>query len=215
MKLFVAVLAFAAVAFAEPEADPALLYSNLGYNYGHLGYAGLGYAGAAIASPIGYAGLAAPIAAPLAATYTTSIAAAPIATVASTYSTALPYAGAYAAAGAYPYAYSGFYGAYNGLGWNNALGLGARLIKREAEAEPEADPALLYSNLGYAYGAAPLAYAGAPIAAAAYSTALPYANAWAGAYGAYPYASAYGAYPYAAYHGYYGNAWGLGARRFF
>merc|ERR1712179_402849 len=117
MKFF-AVLALAAVAFAEPEADakadPALLYGAYGY--------GLPYAGV-------YGG------------YRT-----------------------YGAYGAYPYSY-GYYG------------------KRSADAEPEADPALLYttSNVvsplttAYTHVAAPLttAYTGVPQVAYTHSVAAP------------------------------------------
>merc|ERR1711909_153529 len=96
MKFF-AVLALAAVAFAEPEADakadPALLYGAYGY--------GLPYAGV-------YGG------------YRT-----------------------YGAYGAYPYSY-GYYG------------------KRSADAEPEADPALLYTTSNVV---SPLTSAYTPVAA--------------------------------------------------
>merc|ERR1712126_617495 len=124
MKFFVAACLVAA-AFAEPEAkadaDAALLYGAYGYA-GYAGYAGYPYA-------LGYSG----------------------------------YAG-------YPYAY-GAYGAHY-------------IGKREAEAEPEADPALLYGAYGYA------GYAGYPYAGLR-------------TYAGYPYATAYGAYPYA--YGAYGH----------
>jgi len=69
---------------------------------------------------------------------------------------------------AYPYSYGAYPYTY-----------GARYIgKRSADAEPEADAALLYGNYGYAGYAAPYSYG--------YSGYR--------AYGAYPYS--YGAYSY-------------------
>merc|ERR1711934_414691 len=86
------------------------------------------------------------------------------------YGYGLPYAGAYGAYGAYGYGHR-TYGAYPYAS--------AYYGKRSADAEPkaEADPALLYNAYGYG---------------------LPYAGAYAGAYGGY---RTYGAYPYA-YGGY-------------
>merc|ERR1712121_408070 len=99
---------------AEPEADAALVYSNLGYT-GYTGVAGYPYS-------LGYS--------------------------------AYNY-------GAYPYTY------------------GARYLgKRSADAEPEADAALLYGNYGYAGYAAPYSYGFSGYRA----------------YGAYPYS--YGASTY-------------------
>merc|ERR1712141_149089 len=67
-----------------------------------------------------------------------------------------PIAATHVAYAGYPYAYSGYPYAYYG--------------KREAEAEPEADPALVYSTgvVGYPYavGAHTVTYAGAPHAVA-------------------------------------------------
>merc|ERR1711863_253578 len=67
-----------------------------------------------------------------------------------------PVAATHVAYAGYPYAYSGYPYAYYG--------------KREAEAEPEADPALVYSTgvVGYPYavGAHAVTYAGAPHAVA-------------------------------------------------
>merc|ERR1712066_456028 len=67
-----------------------------------------------------------------------------------------PIAATHVAYAGYPYAYSGYPYAYYG--------------KREAEAEPEADPALVYSTglVGYPYavGAHAVTYAGAPHAVA-------------------------------------------------
>merc|ERR1712168_1750587 len=72
-------------------------------------------------------------------------------------------------------------------------GYGAVYGKREAEAEPEADPALLYGTYGYgplAYGlkSAPCVNAAnvpVPCAGGAYAYGYPYAGY--GAYGAYPF----------------------------
>merc|ERR1739838_291790 len=157
MKLF-AVLALAAVAFAEPEAganaeaDPALLYGTYGYGVPSYG----AYGAYSAYRPYSYGGYyygkrsadAEPEAEADADAYY------------GYYGYARPYAyGAYGAGygyryGAYPYA-SAYYG------------------KRSADAEPkaEADPALLYSAYGYG-----LPYAGAYGAYGAYRT-----------YGAYPY----------------------------
>jgi len=111
---------------ADPEADPALLYSSLAYpTAAYSAYAASPLAYRAATWPfynnyLGYRAYASPLAT---AAYT-----APLATSAYAYT---------------PYAY----GAYSNY-------FGARLIKREAEADPEADPALLYSSLGYASPAA-------------------------------------------------------------
>merc|ERR1712172_34449 len=167
MKLF-AVLALAAVAFAEPEAganaeaDPALLYGTYGYGVPYAGTYGA-YGAYSAYRPYAYGGYyygkrsaeAEPEAEADADAYY------------GYYGYARPYAyGAYGAGyayryGAYPYA-SAYYG------------------KRSADAEPkaEADPALLYSAYGYG-----LPYAGAYGAYGGYRT-----------YGAYPYA--YGGYSY-------------------
>merc|ERR1711936_1101858 len=120
MKL-IAVLALAAVAFAEPEADPkadpwlAYGYGSHPYSYGYAGYRGYcGY-------PYAYYGKRSAEAEPEAE--------------------ADPWL-TYGAYGAYPYAYGGYraYGAYPySYGYYG---------KRSAEAEPEAeaDPALLYTS---------------------------------------------------------------------
>merc|ERR1712045_485724 len=129
MKL-IAVLALAAVAFAEPEADPK---ADPWLTYGYAGY-GLPYAGVYGgyrtygASPYsyGYYGKRSAEAEPEAE-------ADPALLYGSYGYAGYPYAGVYGAGyrtyGAYPYSY-GYYG------------------KRSAEAEPEAeaDPALLYST---------------------------------------------------------------------
>merc|ERR1719500_2280808 len=157
MKLF-AVLALAAVAFAEPEAganaeaDPALLYGTYGYGVPYAGAYG-SYGAYSAYRPYSYGGYyygkrSAEAEADADAYY-------------GYYGYARPYAyGAYGAGygygyGAYPYA-SAYYG------------------KRSADAEPkaEADPALLYNAYGYG-----LPYAGAYGSYGAYRT-----------YGAYPYA---------------------------
>merc|ERR1712183_854457 len=131
MMKTIAIVLLAAVAFAEPEAqpkaeaDPYLLYGGYGgYGYGH----GLGYAGY---HGLGYHGLG--------------------------YS----YGKRSAEADPYRYGYHhlgnprlGFYGhGYHGLGYVHHYG------KRSAEAEPAAaaDPYLLYGR-GYGYGH--LGYAG-------------------------------------------------------
>merc|ERR1712037_36653 len=165
MKLF-AVLALAAVAFAEPgaEADPALLYGTYGYGVPAYGSYGA-YNTYSAYRPYAYGGYyygkrsaeaeAEPEAEANADAYY------------GYYGYARPYAyGAYGSGygyryGAYPYA-STYYG------------------KRSADAEPkaEADPALLYNAYGYG-----LPYAGAYGAYGGYRT-----------YGAYPYAN--GGYSY-------------------
>merc|ERR1712226_335113 len=153
MKFF-AVLALAAVAFAEPEADakadPALLYGA----YGAYGaYAG-GY---------GYYGKRSADAEPEAA----ADAEADPALLYGAYGYGLPYSSVYRSYGAYPYGYR-TYGAYPYAYYG----------KRSADAEPEADPALLYGAYGYG---------------------LPYSGVYR-SYGAYPYGyRTYGAYPYAYY----------------
>merc|ERR1711878_30283 len=125
MKL-IAVLALAAVAFAEPEADPkadpwlAYGYGSHPYSYGYAGYRGYyGY-------PYAYYGKRSAEAEPEAEAdpwYT------------------------YGAYGAYPYA--GVYGGYRAYG-AYPYAYGNRFVygKRSAEAEPEAeaDPALLYTS---------------------------------------------------------------------
>merc|ERR1719385_417824 len=71
---------------------------------------------------------------------------------------ALLYAGAY---GAYPYTYGAYaYGAYPYTYGAYPYAYGAHYIgKRDAEAKPEADAALLYAG---AYGAYPYAYGAYP-----------------------------------------------------
>ena len=112
----------AVLAVAAAEADPALLYSGLGYH--GLGYAGLGYAHG-YAAPLAYAH-----------------AYAPYGIKGPGYSNDAVGAAGYAAKGQYI---------------ANSAGV-VHVAKREA------DPALLYSGLGYAH-AAPLAYAHAPVVA--------------------------------------------------
>merc|ERR1712184_111112 len=152
MKFF-AVLALAAVAFAEPEADakadPAVLYGAYGYGLPYAsvygGYRTYGaypytYGGA-------YYGKRSADAEPEAD------AEADPALLYGAYGYGLPYSGVYRSYGAYPYGYR-TYGAYP-YGYYG---------KRSADAEPEADPALLYttSNVvsplttAYTHVAAPL-----------------------------------------------------------
>merc|ERR1712117_894246 len=161
MKFF-AVLALAAVAFAEPEAeakaDPALLYGAYGYG---LPYAGV-YGGYRTYGAYPYAGYdygkRSADAEPEAE--------ADPALLYRAYGYGLPYSGVYGyrTYGAYPYTY-GYYG------------------KRSADADAEADPALLYttSNVvsplttAYTHVAAPLttAYAAVPAVAYTHSVAAP------------------------------------------
>merc|ERR1719309_1591092 len=146
MKIFLAVLFVAAVhAEAEAEADPPLLYGAYGYGGYGLGYAGLGYGyglglGYAGLHGLGYAGLPVLPAATVVAEEKAADeeAVAEVKTVAAPLAIA-PYTYGYAGLGAYPGLYS--YG------------------KRSADAEAEADPALLYST-AYGYGGYGLGYAG-------------------------------------------------------
>merc|ERR1711892_1129401 len=111
----------------DAEADPALLYGA--YGYAGLGYAGHGYAGYPYAG-LGYAGLGY-------AGYA-----------------GYPYAAGYAAhspsasthiAGLAPAALPAIAGGYAGAGRYVANSAGVvHVAKREAEADAEADPALLY-----------------------------------------------------------------------
>merc|ERR1711894_861206 len=157
MKFF-AVLALAAVAFAEPEADakadPALLYGAYGYGFPYAGvYGGYRTYGAygAYAGGYGYYGKRSADAEPEAA----ANAEADPALLYGAYGYGLPYSSVYRSYGAYPYGYR-TYGAYPySYGYYG---------KRSADAEPEADPALLYttSNVvsplttAYTHVAAPL-----------------------------------------------------------
>merc|ERR1712184_193967 len=155
MKFF-AVLALAAVAFAEPEADakadPAVLYGAYGtglpYASVYGGYRTYGGYGAYPYS-YGYYGKRSADAEPEAA----ADAEADPALLYGAYGYGLPYSSVYRSYGAYPYGYR-TYGAYP-YGYYG---------KRSADAEPEADPALLYttSNVvsplttAYTHVAAPL-----------------------------------------------------------
>jgi|ERR1711894_251765 len=153
MKLF-AVLALAAVAFAEPEAegkanpDSALLYGAYGYGLPYAGAYG-GYRTYGAYRPYSYGG---------GYYYGKRSADAEPEGNANAY---YPYA-----YGAYPYAYGAGYG-YRTYGAYGAYGYG----KRSADAEPkaEADPALLYNTYGYG-----VPYAGAYGAYNAYSAYRPY-----------------------------------------
>merc|ERR1712051_48085 len=161
MKLF-AVLALAAVAFAEPEAeaDPALLYGTYGYGVPYAGGAYGAYGAYSAYRPYSYGGYY----------YGKRSAEAEPKAEADAY---YPY-------GAYPYAYGAGYG-YRTYGAYGAYPYASAYYgKRSAEAEPkaEADPALLYNAYGYG-----LPYAGAYGAYGGYRTygAYPYA------YGGYSY----------------------------
>merc|ERR1711976_271469 len=127
MKLF-AVLALAAVAFAEPEAeaDPALLYGAYGYGLPYAGVYGAGYRTYG-AYPYTYGGYY--YGKRSADAEPEADAEADPSLLYGAYGYGLPYSGVYGyrAYGAYPYAYT-YYG------------------KRSADAEPEADPALLYTT---------------------------------------------------------------------
>merc|ERR1712184_36878 len=163
MKFF-AVLALAAVAFAEPEADakadPAVLYGAYGYGLPYAcvygGYRTYGaypytYGGA-------YYGKRSADAEPEAA----ADAEADPALLYGAYGYGLPYSSVYRSYGAYPYGYR-TYGAYP-YGYYG---------KRSADAEPEADPALLYTTssvvspltTAYTHVAAPLTTAYTHVAA--------------------------------------------------
>merc|ERR1712071_4342 len=109
-----------------------------GYPYAGLGYAGLGYAHAGYAGYPYAAGYAAH--SPSASTHIAGLAPAAVPAI----------AGGYAGAGRYV---------------ANSAGV-VHVAKREAEADAEADPALLYGAYGYA-GLAPAGhgYAGYPYAA--------------------------------------------------
>merc|ERR1712226_306419 len=166
MKFF-AVLALAAVAFAEPEADakadPAVLYGAYGtglpYASVYGGYRTYGGYGAYPYS-YGYYGKRSADAEPEAA----ADAEADPALLYGAYGYGLPYSSVYRSYGAYPYGYR-TYGAYPYAYY------GKRSADAEPEADAEADPALLYGAYGYG---------------------LPYA----GVYGGYRTYGAYGAYPH-------------------
>merc|ERR1711946_61504 len=163
MKFF-AVLALAAVAFAEPEADakadPAVLYGAYGtglpYASVYGGYRTYGGYGAYPYS-YGYYGKRSADAEPEPAL------------LYGAYGYGLPYSSVYRSYGAYPYGYR-TYGAYPYAYY------GKRSADAEPEADAEADPALLYGAYGYG-----LPYSGLYRSYGAY----PYGYR---TYGAYPYA---------------------------
>merc|ERR1711910_164359 len=144
-------------AAADAEADPALLYGAYGYGhtYGAYPYA-YGYGQTYGAYPYAYYGKRSADAEPEAD------AEADPALLYGTYGYGLPYSGVYRSYGAYPYGYR-TYGAYPYSYYG----------KRSADAEPEADPALLYttSNVvsplttAYTHVAAPLTTAYTHVAA--------------------------------------------------
>merc|ERR1712076_329382 len=135
MKFF-AVLALAAVAFAEPEADakadPAVLYGAYGTGLPYASvYGGYPYS-------YGYYGKRSADAEPEAA----ADAEADPALLYGAYGYGLPYSSVYRSYGAYPYGYR-TYGAYPYAYY------GKRSADAEPEADAEADPALLYGAYGY------------------------------------------------------------------
>merc|ERR1712150_39433 len=152
-------------AFAEPEADakadPALLYGAYGYGLPYAsvygGYRTYGAYGA-YAGGYGYYGKRSADA----ETEAAADAEADPALLYGAYGYGLPYSSVYRSYGAYPYGYR-TYGAYPYAYYG----------KRSADAEPEADPALLYttSNVvsplttAYTHVAAPLTTAYTHVAA--------------------------------------------------
>merc|ERR1711946_102282 len=172
MKFF-AVLALAAVAFAEPEADanadPAVLYGAYGYGLPYASvYGGYRTYGAYPGYSYGYYGKRSADAEP----EPEADAEADPALLYGAYGYGHPYSSVYRSYGAYPYGYR-TYGAYPYAYYG----------KRSADAEPEADPALLYttSNVvsplttAYTHVAAPLntAFTGVPQVAYTHSVATP------------------------------------------
>merc|ERR1712055_1041317 len=154
MNKFLAVFCLAAAANAAPkaDADPYLLYG--GYN--GLGYAGYGGV---------YGGYLGYHAAPVVAAGIASVSPSASVNIAGLASPAAPaIAGGYAAAGRYV---------------GNSAGV-VHVAQREAEADAEADPYLLYSgrgHLGYAgYGYAGVPYAGLGYAGLGYNYGLGYAH---------------------------------------
>merc|ERR1712114_9247 len=143
MNKFLAVFCLAAAVNAAPkaDADPYLLYG--GYNgLGYAGYGGYygGYLGAYHAAPVVAAGIA-------------SVSPSASVNIAGLALPATPaIAGGYAAAGRYV---------------ANSAGV-VHVAKREAEADAEADPYLLYSGLGH-LGYAGYGYAGVPYAGLGYA----------------------------------------------
>merc|ERR1712063_105507 len=139
MKFF-AVLALAAVAFAEPEADaeadPALLYGAYGYGHPYASVYGGYRTYGAYPYSYGYYGKRSADAEPEAA----ADAEADPALLYGAYGYGLPYSSVYRSYGAYPYGYR-TYGAYPYAYYG----------KRSADAGPEA-PASGYGQ-PYVYGA--------------------------------------------------------------
>ena len=175
MKMIV-VLALAAMAAAEPEADPALFYSTYGYGvhgvspYTYGAYRPYAY-GAYPYTHYAYGKRSADAEAKPEAEADPAL-------LYNTYGYGLPYTTGVHAYSAYPYAYG--HRAYSAYPYTyGTYAYGKRSAEAEPEAEAEADPALLYSTYGY----------GVP----AYRTysAYPYT------YGARTYT--YGAYPYTHY----------------
>merc|ERR1712055_1193837 len=171
----IVLLCSAALAAAEADADAfygAYGYAgHLGYGVSHLGYAGhLGYG-------VGHVAHAAPV------HHVTH--AAPVHHVAPVHH-AVGYgvsnvANTVGIHGVAPAAVPAVHGAYAGAGRYVANSAGTvHVAKRDADADAEADPALLYGAYGYAgLGHAGLGYAG--------YAGYPYAHGYAG-YAGYPYA---------------------------
>jgi len=189
MKMFV-VLALAAVAVAEPEADPALLYSGAHYaTYPYSSYSyptTYNYPRTYMNYPQTYMNYPRTYTTPqVYNTYAKPVVAAPTQVI-TNYQNPQVYTARATHLGA-------------ALGVPNYVAKSGPVVhavqKREAEAEPEADPALLYSG-HYAtpavtYAAAPVhTYAAAPVHTYAAAPALTYA---ANTY-AYPYAGVYKAH---------------------
>merc|ERR1712038_685185 len=176
MKVFVALAALVAVAYAEVEADAGLLYGGYGYS-GYSPYAyGLGYGSYGYAAPYAYSAYASPYYGGYygARTYGYGLGygrywkraadAEPKAEADASllyggygYGYAAPYAyGSYGYAA--PYAYSAYsspyyYGGLRTYGYGLGYGRYGGYWKRSADAEPEAeaDASLLYGGYGYGY----------------------------------------------------------------
>merc|ERR1712001_727945 len=115
---------------SEPEADPALIYGNGIYNpYAYS---------AGIYSPYTYGSYIRPSVYGGYRVFKREAESEPEADPALIYGNGLINPYTYSAGIYSPYTY-GYSGLYNGF-------YGARLLKREAESEPEADPALIYGN---------------------------------------------------------------------
>merc|ERR1712241_1375566 len=190
MKMFV-VLALAAVAVAEPEADPALLYSGAHYTTGYSGYPTTymnyprtyGYPVArtyAAAPAVTYAAAPAVTYARPAVTYTTPlvkpVVAAPTQVI-TNYNNPQVYTARATHLGA-------------ALGVPNYVAKSGPVVHAVQKREAEADPALLYSAYAGHYATPAVTYAAAPVHTYAAAPAHTYA---ANTY-SYPYAGVYKAH---------------------